>query len=111
MFEGLLQGSDQKSPIDVLVKMLDPEDVIMKTDVNMTQIKICCHLKYLAELEKDENKFKTGLEIFLDEVIPYFFMLMVSLKRKSREESIKGISEMKEKFMDQQLILSGVPKR
>ena len=109
MFESLLQGNQQKSAVDVLDTLLDPKNITMKTDLNMTQIKILCQLKWYSLLKDPSYKDKSPTEL-LDLVMTYFLELMVSLKRKSREESIKGIAEMKDKLLDQQLLLA-MPKR
>lgn len=108
MFDNLFGGQDSSSPIDVLNSLISPDNVAMKTDLNMTQIKILVRLKWFSERRKPENKNKDPMETFTEKVIPYYLELMVSLKRKSREEIIKGISELKSELLQTELMMQGL---
>lgn len=101
-------GTDEtKSPIDVLIELLDKKNVEMKTDLNISQIKILFQVKWFTEILKEDNKDKDPFTIFSD-VIDYFLQLMVSYKRQSRKESIKGISEVKRELLDSFMPIGGL---
>lgn len=106
MFEGLMSGGNDSNPVKVLEKLLDPDNVEMITDLNITQIQVLCQLKWFISANRPENKGK-DLEL-LDEILTYYLTLMVSVGRKSREEIIKGISEMKEALMSQENLISSI---
>lgn len=94
-----LSGGEQPTPIDVLLELLNTENIELKTDLNMTQIKVLFQAKWFTDLLKEENKDKDPYEIFQDCLI-YFMQLMTSLKRQRAKEIIEGIKDMREKFMD-----------
>lgn len=106
MFEGLMTGNNDSNPVKVLEKLLDPNNVEMITDLNITQIQVLCQLKWFISANRLENKGK-DLEL-LDEILTYYLTLMVSVGRKSREEIIKGISEMKEALFQQESLLNNI---
>lgn len=110
LFAGL-GNEDNTNPIEVLMRLLDPKDIEMITDLNMSQIHILSELKYHQELDKTENRDRSGMDILVNEVIPYLLKLMVSNRRKSREETIKGVSELKDTLLESSLLASGLIPR
>lgn len=97
MFENLLTDEDNTS-IDVLMKLLDQLDIESKTELEMPQIKILTKSKWFALRAMEEHKNKTGEELVLM-TLEYYMTLKVSYKRKRSGEIIKGLSEMKDVFL------------
>lgn len=94
MFENMFNMEEGNS-IDILNNLLNNNNITMKTDLNMLQIKELIKIKWFSELHNPKNKEKSGIEI-LSMVMDYFMELMTSYQRKSRIEIIKGITELKE---------------
>lgn len=97
MFENLLTDEDNTS-IDVLMKLLDQLDIESKTELEMPQIKLLTKAKWFALRSLPDNKNKTAEELLL-ETLEYYMTLKVSYKRKRSGEIIKGLSEMKDIFL------------
>jgi hypothetical protein len=89
------------SPIDILSKLLEQDNIYIKSQQNMKQIKIICKTRWLAEIKKEENKDKTGMQILDEKIIPLYLMLMCSYKRRSRTEIIDAIKNLNDKLMPQ----------
>lgn len=107
--DNLFSGGDNvPNPIDVLNTLLDKKDIEMKGDLNMTQIKILCQVRWFKLIRDPANKDKTASAL-LDELMEYAQQLMVSYKRQSRTETIKGISDMSQKMMEAFSLLSPQP--
>lgn len=101
MFEDLM-GDDTSNPVDVLKSLLEKDNIELKTQLSMSKIKVLTQLKWFSVIENSEN---VSLDTQLSEVIEYYLALLVSLKRKSREETIKGLSEMREALLQEDLAL------
>lgn len=90
---GDLFGGD-KSPTEMLEIMFSPENMPLKTQLNMVQIRILCKAKWFALNSHNESlpiaEQKDPIELFED-VVEYFLMLMASFKRQSRKEHIEGL--------------------
>lgn len=111
IFEGALPGmGNQGNPIDVLNTLLDKEDIEVKTDLNISQIKVLTQLKWYELLNTPGNLDKEPMEM-LNEVVLYYLALMVSLKRKSRQEIIDGISEMKESLLNNEMLFNQLQRK
>lgn len=109
---GNLFGGSDSNPFDMLTELLNPDNISMKTDLNMTQIRILCKMKWFQLIKDPENKDKEPVEIF-NMVLIFFMELMTSLKRKSREEhiqGIKGLSNLNEQFIQQSPLMQGLGK-
>lgn len=91
MFEGvnlMQQGSD--NPTALLLNLLEKENIELKTDLSLQQIKTVVKLRwYLLVLN---NREKNPYELFL-ELLDYFMVLMCSNDRKSRKEIISGLQQ------------------
>lgn len=99
MFDELFGGKED-SPIDVLNKLLDPENIAMKSDFTLTQIGELVKIRYHVNLEKGME----GVDAFAD-AIDYYMQLKVSKGREGRKEIIEGIKEMKEAFLMQEPVI------
>lgn len=109
ILDSFKRSEEAPTAIDVLFQLLDKNNIEMKTDLNISQIKILFQSKFFTEMLKEENKDKDPYTIF-QECIEYFLKLMTSLKRESRKEIIKGVSEMKDRLLEQTLLMnSGLP--
>lgn len=95
---------DDTNPVDVLSELLNADNIEMKTDLDIGQIKVLMQLKWMAVLKDEDNKNKEPFGLFVDEVVPYVMMLYTSYKRKRSEEIVKGVTEMKEALMMQGLM-------
>lgn len=95
-------GDDTSNPVDVLKSLLEKDNIELKTQLSMSKIKVLTQLKWFSVIENSEN---VSLDTQLSEVIEYYLALLVSLKRKSREETIKGLSEMREALLQEDLAL------
>lgn len=99
MFDELFNTEDNTS-IDILLKLIDKLDIETKTELEMPQIKIITISKWFELRSKEENKNKTKEELMI-KAFEYYMLLKYSYKRKRSEEIIKGLSEMKEIFLEQ----------
>lgn len=86
-----LFGGNKSNQIDALLELITTNNIEIKTDLNITQIRILTQVKYYKLLE--EYPEKSSMEI-LSEVVEYYLTLMCSLKRKSRQEVIDGLKQM-----------------
>jgi len=105
-----MQIGQESSPIDALMELLNKENIELKTDLNITQIKILFQLHFFTNLKKTGNKEKDPYQIFW-ESIEYFLCLMTSLKRERAKEIIKGLTEMKESYYEQMNLLKNLGKK
>lgn len=99
---GELLGS-KKDPMEVLTDLLEKENIELKTHLTIEQIKVLIQLKWHSLIYKKENLDKDPMEL-LTEVLDYYLQLKVSLNREGRKEIIKGITEVREKFLESSLI-------
>lgn len=106
MFEDMFSGGEQGSPIDILNSLLDPANITMKTDLNMTQIQIAAQIYWFKLIKDPTNKDKTVAELKVMWA-EYVMQLMVSYKRESRKESIKGVTDMSNKMMETFSLMQG----
>lgn len=83
-------GDNRTTPVDALLQLLDPSNISMKSDYNMTQIKIKQHLQVIANSGLCSDTIRDQILTFLQS----FSEDMVSLKRKSREEIVNSLKEM-----------------
>ena len=100
MFENLLGNDSQKSSVDVLDSLLNTENIDMKTDLDLGKIKVLCQLKWFSLLKNPFNKTKTAMDL-LDETLEYYKVLMCSLDKNRVNDIIKGISDMKQQFIEE----------
>ena len=101
VFDSLLNPDQQKSPVDVLNSLINPENIAMKTDLNISQIRVLTRAHYVMHrLKNPKEDPMESLEVTLD----YYKQLMVSLKRKSREEVIKGLSDMRPELFEPEML-------
>jgi hypothetical protein len=100
MDEGLINlfGSNTTA-VDILREMIDPKNIVIKSEVNMEKIRVLLKIKWFSEIKKDSNKNKPVMEIFQDQIIPYYLSLMCSLNRQSRKEVIDAIKDINDKFI------------
>jgi hypothetical protein len=88
--------------IDIFKKLLDPDNIVIKTQTDMDKIRVLLKIKWIAEIKKSINKEKPVMEIFQDEIIPYYLSLMCSLNRQSRTEIINGLKNMNERYIEKE---------
>lgn len=110
MFDNMMGGEGQRTPVDILDSLLDPKNIELKTDLNITQIKVLTQIDWYKRLANPDNKDKHPLEL-LAETLTYYMSLMASLKRKSREESIEGIKQSRDSFMQNDPVIGQVMNR
>lgn len=103
---GDIFGDNRSTPVDALLRLLDSDNISMKTDYNMTQIKVKNHIRSIARLHNEE--VRSMIENFLQE----FSEDMVSLKRKSREEVVNALKEISKTSMIEEgnVLGSMIPK-
>lgn len=102
--DSLGSGEDKKSAIDVLMELLNKENIEMKTDLNISQIKVLWQSYFFTELLKEENMEEDPFKIFQESLV-YFMQLMTSIKRKRAEEIIQGVSKMREEFLQEMTLI------
>jgi len=112
MFENIFgQDDSQKTPIDILQSLISSDDIDMKTDLNINQIKILCKIKWVTlneiESRKPFDQRRDPYELF-SEVIEYFKALMCSNRRLGRKEIIDAIKEMKRELLEPQSIMKAI---
>lgn len=107
----MLFGGDSNTAIDVLSNLLNKEDIELKSDLTMQQVKVLLQIKWFKEISKKENLDKSPMEILQEFIIPYFLALMCSVERKSRKEVIEAIKDMNEKFMQPESILNAMSSK
>lgn len=92
MFDGInVDSGEVTNPTEVLNKLLTPEDIDGKTDVQIN------HIRYLVIMKWYELRFtqpKVLPIIHLAECMEYYKQLMVSLDRKSRIEITGAVSRI-----------------
>lgn len=115
-----LFGSNQMTGVDLLNNLLDPKDITMKTDLNMTQIGVLFKIslyynlkKVLSDLndEKIPKEDKYTVSLAMKDSTNYFMQLMVSLKRLSRKESVDGVSNLQPQMMQTENAIAGMLPR
>lgn len=93
MFEGLVDA--EKGVInttEVLNKLLDAEQIEIKTDLNITQIKTLVRIRwFMLNLDLDDQRSKLEK---LEDCLTYYKILLCSVDRKSRGEIIDAVKEM-----------------
>lgn len=95
MFENMQLGNeDQLNKVEVLNKLLDLDQIDIKTDLNIKQIGILCKLRWF-KLVLNPKDDRDSMEKFED-VLEYFKVLMCSNRRKSRTEIIEAVSKIAE---------------
>ena len=85
---------NNESAITILQKLLESDDVELKTDINNKAIWTLARVKWYSERQKKENINKSGMEILSDIVIPYILKLKISNNRKSRTEIVQAITNL-----------------
>lgn len=103
MFEGMFSGEDN-NPFTILNELLKKENIEMKTELSMAQIKVLTQVKALEVLYAEKNKDKDPYEL-LPEIIQYYLSLLTSLNRERSKEIVRGLSEMKEGMFNPELVL------
>ncbi len=101
MLENLNLGGSP-STVDILKRLLNSKDIELKTHVEIEQIQVLTQLKWfeLCDTFPDRDPFNN-----MAAALNYYLQLMTSLDRKSREEIISAISEMKKpEFRDNPII-------
>lgn len=93
--------SEQAGPFEVLRDLLNEKNIPQKSQLNMKQIKAHIRAKYLLERLNPNNK--TPIEA-INKTLDYHLSLMCSYKRESRKEIVKSISEMSEKFFQENIM-------
>lgn len=109
LFDNIMPQEQQGSSIDILKDLLNPENIEMKTDLTLRKIQALVQVRYwlTCRVNKDITP-----EENLSDCLSYYLQLLVSYNRQSREESIKGISEMKDALLNNELIMSSMlPKK
>lgn len=105
--ESIQFGGGDTNPMEVVKSLLTSDDIEMKTDLNMTQIRVLVELKWYEELKKPENKEKSGLEIFNNKVVPYLLKLMPSIKRLSRKEIVDIFQKLAGSMIQETNLIKG----
>lgn len=98
-------GNTDKSPIDVLLDLLQKENIELKTDLNITQIRILWQMKFYTDLKRfpKDDPYK-----LLWNSLEYFMLLMTSLKRERVREIIKGLTDMRESMAEYMSLASNL---
>lgn len=99
MFE--IQEDKQTNPTDLLLDLNSPENIELKTQTTTEGIRVEVELEYWKHIKNGEHFI-----VALQKAMLLQKKLMVSYKRQSRSESIKGISEMREQFQEQEKIIA-----
>lgn len=102
LLDGFTEQEEQKNAIDVLLELLNKENIELKTDLNIKQIKVLWQSYFFTELFDEDNQDKNPHEILWKSLL-YFMELMTSLKRKRSSEIIEGVSKMKDQFLETSL--------
>lgn len=95
MFDDLIKN-DKESPIDALLKLLDKNDPEVKSILEMANIR---YLLINERLWYRKNTDKNSLDIDKEINLKYL-LLKMSLKGKSREQTVEGIKEMKPALLE-----------
>lgn len=106
MFSGMMAGADPENAVSVLKQLLNKDDIEMKTDLNINQIKILTQLKLLNLLKEKaaDGKDKYTAKEALEMTIEYYLALMVSLRRQSWTQITDAVKAMKPEYSDQNVI-------
>lgn len=94
-----MQGEEEKSSIDVLMELLNKENPEIKTELEMSQIKI----KVMARWYKNIKTMEAAEA--LDDALSYYDVVKMSYKRKREQQIIKGVTELSERFQQEQLMM------
>lgn len=99
MFENLLSDNDQNS-IDVLMEFLKKDNIELKTDLEMSHIKGTLIFKWfkLRKVYPDKSP-----EELMDMWASYYMELKTSYKRQRESALMKGLSEMKDIMLENQM--------
>jgi hypothetical protein len=104
-----LFGGGNNSAISILKDLLDQDNIVIKSQVTMKQIRSLLRVKWESERQKPENKTKRPIQIIQDEIVPYYLALKCSYLRKSRSELLDALKQLNEKFIEkEQGMLPGV---
>lgn len=107
MFSSMMTGGDTDNAVSVLKQLLDKENIEMKTDLNINQIRVLTQLKLLHLLkEKDPvtQKDRYTAKEALEKTIEHYLMLMVSLRRQSWTQITDAVKSMRPEYADQNVL-------
>jgi len=88
------------SAIDIMKDMLRQDNIFIKSQVNLKQMRSMCKIAWLAELRKPENKEKNKMVLFQEKIFPLYLALKCSLNRQSRTEILDALKTMNPKFIE-----------
>lgn len=97
---------DTGNPAEIIKYMMtkDSKNLVMFTDLSPKQIRI------LAKFNMYIQQFPQYFD-WLQSWIEEYYCFMVSLNRKSRDEAIRGLTEMREGLLEGSILLSQGGKR
>lgn len=91
----------QKSAVEGLTELLNPENISMKTVVNSTQLKSMFKIKLAIELRKQQDK--KPLEV-LDEVLLWYLTILPSKNGLRSQQIVDGLKDMRETLLESEMI-------
>lgn len=97
MFDNLITGDEKASPIDALLKLLEVDDINIKTSLEMPHIRFLMKNRWLYLVKTYPDKEVPEL---MDMLMQYYKELMPSYKGVSRQQIVEGIKEMKSQLLE-----------
>lgn len=107
IFDNILDSGNSNTSTEILNKFFDQDQIETKTELTDAQIKVLVK-QYWFSLRKEQPKLSASE--MLKKTMNYYMILKVSLKRKSRDEVIKGLGQLKE-IEQQESLLSQMNKK
>ena len=93
LFSGMFGGGESSNPVDALKQLLNIEDIELKTDLNIQQVKVLTQL-YWFSLIKDPANEKVSTQELVQQTMLYYMKLSCSIDRKREKAIVDALSKM-----------------